>query len=222
MKNQDKSILMARFSIFAVIAYHVLMTGLIFLRPDLDPYWHTISEWAIGPYGWIMSLAFIMSSLSYGILLFNIMPHIKGFFGKVGLLILFICFVGTFCTGVFTTDPLTTPPDKISTTGLIHMFSAMVSLLLFPLAVLLINLSIAFKNKLWAGEKKILLWSSVIPLVGLIGFITHLSIYVIPLGENAYGPDVPQGYPVRLLFLTYMIWLIIINTRIIKIQQNNQ
>jgi hypothetical protein len=52
------SVTAARLSIAAVITYQVTLIALIFIRPDLDPYWHTISEWAIGPYGWIMSLAF--------------------------------------------------------------------------------------------------------------------------------------------------------------------
>lgn len=215
---------MAKLSIAAVITYHLLISALIFIRPDLDPSWHPLSEYAIGSNGWLMSLAFIISSFSYGTLLFNIKSHVNGFFGKFGLFILFICVVGTFCVGIFTTDPLTTAPDKISTTGLIHMFSGMAGLFLFPIAALLINLSIALKNKLWRAAKKILLWTSVIPLIGLAGFIIHLSIYVMPKGEYAYGPDVPLGYPPRLLFLTYMIWLLIINIQLIKIQKlnNNQ
>jgi hypothetical protein len=221
MKNINNSILLAKLSIAAVIIYHLLITALIFIRTDLDPSWHPLSEYAIGSNGWIMSLAFIISSFSYGTLLFNIKSHVKGFFGKLGLYILFICCVGTFCVGMFTTDPLTTAPDKISTTGLIHMFSGMAGLFLFPIAALLINLSIALKNKSWAQSKKALLFSSVIPLLGLVGFIIHLSIYVIPKGDYAYGPDVPLGYPPRLLFLTYMAWLLIINMQLIKIQKSN-
>jgi hypothetical protein len=36
----------ARIAMAAVIAYQVLLLALIPLRPDLDPSWHTISEWA--------------------------------------------------------------------------------------------------------------------------------------------------------------------------------
>lgn len=220
MKNRNNSILFAKLSIAAVIIYHLLITSLIFIRKDLDPSWHPLSDYAIGTYGWVMSLAFIISSFSYGTLLFNIKSHLKGFFGKLGLFVLFICFVGTFCVGMFTTDPLTTAPDKISTTGLIHMYSGMAGLFLLPIAALLINLSIALKNNSWAA-KKVLIWTSVIPLLGLVGFIIHLSIYVIPKGEYAYGPGVPLGYPPRLLFLTYMIWLIILNVQLIKVQKLN-
>lgn len=221
MINKKTSIVLAKLSIAAAMTYHFLISVLIFIRPDLDPYWHPLSEYAIGSYGWMMSLAFIISSFSYGILLFNIKSHVKGFFGKLGLVILFICCAGTFCVGVFTTDPLTTAPDKISTTGLIHMFSGMAGLFLFPIAALLINISIALKNKSWAAAKKVLIWTSVIPLLGLVGFIIHLSIYVIPKGDYAYGPDVPLGYPPRLLFLTYLVWLIILNVQLIRIQKSN-
>jgi hypothetical protein len=46
----------ARLSIIAIISHQILLIALIFLRPDLAPSWHTISEWAIGPHGWIMSV----------------------------------------------------------------------------------------------------------------------------------------------------------------------
>jgi len=39
----------ARLAMGAIITYQILLIVLIFLRPDLEPSWHTISEWAIGP-----------------------------------------------------------------------------------------------------------------------------------------------------------------------------
>jgi hypothetical protein len=57
------SIRAARLAIVAIASYQVLLIVLIFLGPDLAPSWHTISEWAIGPYGWIMSGAFLISAM---------------------------------------------------------------------------------------------------------------------------------------------------------------
>jgi hypothetical protein len=37
----------ARLAMGAIVAYQLLLSALIFLRPDLAPSWHTISEWAI-------------------------------------------------------------------------------------------------------------------------------------------------------------------------------
>jgi hypothetical protein len=56
----------AQVSLAAAITYQVLLLILIRLRPDLDPYWHTLSEWVVGPYGWLMSLGFLISALTRG------------------------------------------------------------------------------------------------------------------------------------------------------------
>jgi uncharacterized membrane protein YagU involved in acid resistance len=52
--NALTSLSAARLAIIAVITYQSLLVALIFIRPDLDPYRHPISEWAIGSHGWIM------------------------------------------------------------------------------------------------------------------------------------------------------------------------
>jgi hypothetical protein len=42
----------------------ILLIAPIFLTPDLAPSWHTVSEGPIGPYGWIMSAAYIVPALT--------------------------------------------------------------------------------------------------------------------------------------------------------------
>jgi hypothetical protein len=211
------SLTAARLSIAAVITYQVLLIALIFIRPDLDPSWHTISEWAIGRLGWIMSLAFLISGMSYGSLFVAIKSQVPGIWGKIGLGILLICTIGTVGVGVFTTDPLETPPDALSTTGTLHLISGGSALMLLPFAALLINLSLALKNKAWATTRRALLWTAGLPLLGLVGFLVHLAIFVIPL-EVEYGPGVPLGWPPRFLFLTYMVWLITLALQAIKLR----
>jgi hypothetical protein len=203
-----------RISIVAVVSYHVLLFVLIFIRPELDPYWHPISEWAIGRNGWIMILAFLISATSYGALFIALRKVVTGWLGKIGLGILFICFVGTILVGVFVTDPMPAPgsvetqPLNLTTRGMLHMIGGGSALFLLPFAALLINSSLAIKNKSFENAKKPLLITGFVPLTGWIGFIIHLNLYVIPLGDYAYGPEVPLGWPPRLLLLTYAVWLI--------------
>ena len=52
------------------LAYQLLAILAMVLKPDLGMYWHTISEWAIGKYGWVMQTAFISSGMSYLFLYF--------------------------------------------------------------------------------------------------------------------------------------------------------
>ncbi len=213
------SLAAARLSIAAVIVYQLLLIALIFLRPDLDPSWHTISEWALGRHGWIMVLAFLISAVSYGSLFVAIRSQVRGTGGKIGLGILLICTIGTVGVGVFVTDPMPLTPQKpLSTVGLLHVLSGTSALVLLPFATLLINLSLALKNQAWRTARRALLWTAGIPLLGLVASQVHLAVFVLPLGEGAYGPGVHIGWPPRFLLLSYMVWLITLAWQAIRLR----
>ena len=99
------SVRAARLAVGAIISYQILLTVLIFLRPDLDPSWHTISEWAIGRYSWIMSGAFMVSGLSYAALFAMLRSQVPGVIGRIGLGLLLICAIGATGMGFCTTGP---------------------------------------------------------------------------------------------------------------------
>jgi hypothetical protein len=207
----------ARASIAAAISFQALLFALIFLRPELDPYWHTISEWAIGSWGRLMQIAFLISAASYSLLILLIRPLIKGVVGKLGLFLLAICAVALIGAGLFVTDPLTTPPDQMTVCGMIHSICAQVQLMLLPVAALLINLSLAKRDAKLPSTRKALVIAGFVPLIAFIGFVIHLTLYVIPLGDHAYGPNVPLGWPLRLVLLAYMVWLIVMALQATKL-----
>src|ERR1700761_7536290 len=130
----------------AIITYQLLLILLIFLRPDLAPSWHSISEWAIGPFGWVMSVAFYVSAISYLALFIALRPYISKGAGYIGWLLLLICIIGTFGVGTFTTDPMSNHPAKVSTRGYLHIVMGSTALMLFPFAAMLINLGLAGKK----------------------------------------------------------------------------
>jgi hypothetical protein len=149
----------------------------------------------------------------------SIRPLIKGVAGKLGLFLLAICAVALIGTGLFVTDPLTTPPDQMTTRGMIHSICAQVQLMLLPVAALLVNLSLAKTYAGLASARKTLLITGFVPLIALIGFVIHLTLCVTPLGDHAYGPDVPLGWPLRLALLAYMAWLIVIASQATKLSK---
>lgn len=216
------SLTAARLSIAAVIAYQGILIALIFIRPDLDPSWHTISEWAIGPHGWIMVVAFLVSALSYGSLFVAIWSQIRGILGTAGLILLLICTIGTVGVGLFVTDPMPLTPEKgLTTTGALHVMFGTSAVVLLPFAALFINLSLALKNPAWIASRRALLWTAGLPLLSLMGSVIHLAVVVMPLGNDAYGPDVPLGWPPRLVFLSYMVWLIVLGAQVIRLKRQH-
>jgi Protein of unknown function (DUF998) len=197
-------------AIAAAVLYQGLLFALIAIRPDLDPYWHTLSEWAIGPWGWLMQLAFLIAAVSYGLLAVAMHPHVTGMVGRTGELLLLVCAIALVGAGLCVTDPLTTLPDQLTTRGTIHAIGGVVQLALLPIAALLATLNVANGRAVPESTRRTLRWIAGLPLLALLAFVVHLLIYVIPLGDNAYGPNVPLGWPVRGVLFAYMVWLIVL------------
>jgi hypothetical protein len=197
----------ARLAMAAIVSYQVLLIVLIFVRPDLALSWHTISEWAIGPHGWIMSGTFLLSGVGYAALFVMLKSHLRGAMGRIGLGLLGICVMGALGVGLFTTDPM---PLRfpLSTTGTLHVVFGTSQLVLLPFAALLINLSLARKNQAWAMARRALLWTAGLPLFGFACFVSYSAVFVFPLGPGAYGPGVNIGWPPRFAFFTYMLWVV--------------
>ena len=189
-RSADISVSAAWLAMSAIVAYQVLLIALIFLRPDLAVSWHTISEWAIGPCGWMMSA------------------------GRTGLGILLICLIGAIGVGVFTTDPM--PMHlPLSSRGTLHVIFGTAQLVLLPFAALLININLS-RNETWRAAKQILLWTAGLPLLGFLGFVVYSAVFVFPLGRDAYGPGVNIGWPPRFAFLTYMLWVVALSWQAIR------
>ena len=214
-KSEGISTRAARLGIAAIVSYQVLLIALIFLRPDLPPSWHTISEWANGPYGWTMSGAFLISALSYAAPFVMLKSQLHGSLGRIGLGILLICVIGATGVGMFATDPM---PLRfpLSTRGTLHVIFGTSQLVLLPFAALLINFSLARHNEAWRSARRVLLWTAGLPLFGFLSFAVYSAIFVFPLGAGAYGPGVNIGWPPRFAFFTYMLWVVILGWQAIR------
>ena len=92
-------------------------------------------------------------------------------------------------------------------------------MILLPWAALFINLKL-MRNEQWRGAKNILKATAFLPLLAFTGFIVHFNLFVAPLGENAVGENVPIGYPPRIMFLTYHVWLVILALQSIKVNKS--
>ena len=203
----------ARLSLSTAIAFLVLLTALHIIKPELDPSWHFISEYAIGDNGWIMTLAFLSLALSCVSLAVALWPHAKGIVGKIGLALLLISAVGMAIAGMFTTDPITTSRDAMTAGGRLHELGA--TLDLTPFAALLINWSLIRRNPAWASARRALLLTAGLPLLGLIMFIGSVSM-MLP-SDGQFGPDVLVGWPNRFLVVTYCVWLITVARQAIRL-----
>ncbi|MCD9025731.1 DUF998 domain-containing protein [Cohnella silvisoli] len=111
------SLTAARLSWWASAAFLVLLAVLHIIKPEFDPSWRMVSEYAIGRYGWVMVLAFLSMSLSSFALLAAIRTQISTVGGKIGLVLLLISAVAIAAASVFTSDPMTASKDEFTSHG---------------------------------------------------------------------------------------------------------
>jgi hypothetical protein len=162
--------------------------------------------------------AFLLSALSYAGLFVMLKSQLHGTRGRLGLGMLLICLIGATGVGIFTTDPMPLH-FPLSTRGTLHVNFGTSQLVLLPFAALLINLSLAHNNETWTPARRILLWTAGLPLFGFLAFAVYSAIFVFPLGTGAYGPGVNIGWPPRLAFLTYVLWVVILGWQAIRLSR---
>lgn len=196
----------ARASFAAAAAFVVLLTALHLMKPELDPSWRFISEYAIGDFGWLMVLAFLSLAGSYVALIIAIRPQIRTIGGYVGLACLFFSAAGLAMAAVFTTDPITTRPDAMTTTGQLHSLGGTLGFAM-PLASAIISWSLT-RNPAWSSARRSLLWAAGLTIIGFLVSIVSL-VTMIP-SDGHLGPDVAVGWPLRFEILTYCVWLMVV------------
>jgi Protein of unknown function (DUF998) len=118
----------ALLSFAGAATFVVLLAALHFIKPELDPAWHMISEYEIGRYGWVMVLAFLSLAFSCVALLVAIRSQVRTTGGRIGLALLLVCAAGVTIAAVFTSDPITASSDELTTHGNLHGLGALLGI----------------------------------------------------------------------------------------------
>jgi hypothetical protein len=187
----------------AIAAYWLLSLTVIAANPQWDPLTRQLSEYALGRHGWLQDAAFFATAFAYGCLAVAVRDRVRGLAGRIGLGILVVCAVGSLGVGVFVTDPMTTPPDALTTRGVLHVIFGAGALVLLPAAALLITHSLARSHPAGSRDRAVLRGLALLPLAGLLLIWVPEVAGLIPAG----------GWPDRVLFLTYTVWVVLLIRR---------
>lgn len=186
----------------AAVIFFALVFALHFIKPELNPATHMLSEYAIGSLGWIMQLAFYCLAISFFMLALATIPFMTN---HIGAIILVIATIGTVGAGFFSTDPVDIAKQKQTQAGTLHMIFSFILISLFPIAATVISLSL--NNRLLTETTlQLLLWMSILAWVGFASFmgISALLFYIM---KNKRALNL-RGYFQRFMAITYLTWLI--------------
>jgi hypothetical protein len=205
----------ALLSFAGAATFVVLLAALHFIKPELDPSWHFISEYAIGDYGWMMALAFLSLAFSYVSLFVAIRSQLRTIAGRIGLALLLVSALGLTIAAIFTTDPITVSKYAVTTEGKIHNLGGTLGIAM-PFAAGLIGWKLA-RNPAWSSARRPLLWATALALVTFVVSFFSLGVMVSQSGGK-FGPDVLVGCPNRIEMLAYCGWLMTVAWRALKLR----
>lgn len=186
------AVALAALAVLTLLLLHVL-------KPDLHPSSSMISQYALGPHGWLMGLCFYAFAAASAALFVTLIGEARGVVGWLGLIALAAATVGLAMGGAFPMDPTTTQPEQMSFAGRMHGMAFMIGVPGQIVSVLL--LSIALRgNPAWTGQ----------PLLWLTAFVwVSLGIMAWSLMAFMKAPDGPtvMGWFNRSLMIGYAVWI---------------
>jgi hypothetical protein len=175
----------ALLSIAATAAVLLLLVSLHVLSPEFDPAFRMVSEYALGHYGWVLSLMFLAWGISSWALAVAIWSQVKTKAGKVGLWFLVIAGIGEAMASVF---------DITHDTG--HSIAGVLGIGGFPIAALLLSVSLG-RTQAWRGAKKPLLWIANLSWISVVLLVATLVLMTVQFAQ-ANGGQLPQHAPTSL------------------------
>ena len=211
----------AWFAIFTTLLAVLLLAALHILSPEFSPSWRMISEYALGRYGWLLSLMFLCSGVGCWALALAIRPEIRTNAGKLGLLLLFISGTGGVLAAFF---------DVNRPVG--HGIAGLLGVVSFPISALLLSVALG-RNEAWRSNRKRLLRLANLSWISVVLLIATLAIMIIQL-RVANGGHLPQhaprslpsgvlplaGWADRMIVLSNWAWVFLAAYRAIRVRRN--
>jgi hypothetical protein len=174
------------------------------LTRKLNPLHNTVSEYALGPFGWLEKTGFLLVSASFllvGLNIWDSAKKMKSTILAISGISFWVVAAGFLITSVFNVD-LTN--SILTFRGLLHTFAAIAVALIFPVTILLLSVKLAkhLKFKALAG------YSAFTGLLGLgaaiwIAFPSNRLVWI--------------GLSERLLAGSNLLWLVFAGSKTLKI-----
>ncbi len=193
-------------AIFGAASFTVLLVVLHFVNQNLDPSWQPISEYSLGPFGWLMNLAFAALAAAMAGLACEIWRAFPTITGRIAAIMIGLAACGNLLAAVCNTDPAGTLPSQSTIPGQIHVAAAGM-LGFFVLATPLV-LWLFFRTPQYRASTTTIALATVALWVAEIVLIVVMAGY-LSRTEGMLGPETPFGWHARVLILICSVWIII-------------
>ena len=199
-------------ALVAALCFVAVLLLLHLVRADLAPSWHMISEYGVGPRGWIMSLAFYALATAFVMLALTFAVDARGPLGFAAVGLLLLAGVGAAIGGTFPVDPPGTLPANFSRAGQLHGLGFMIGVpgTLFGVTCLTIYL---LRQPAWREARAMLLATA--GAVWLTMIIFGVSMARL-MRAGATGEAFVIGWQNRALVLAWAAYVVAVAWRVVR------
>jgi hypothetical protein len=190
----------AKLAIVGIAYFALIIVALHFLRPDLNPLSRPTSEYAVGPYGFLMTSAFFSMSLASFALVIGLYQGVsQRARSRIGLALLGIWAVGVLIAMIFPIDP-EGAPQTIS--GTIHRINGPVTFLSLTAGTILVSRRFKQDEKWRPFHRSALILSLVM-----------LAVFIATFVNIATGSAF-AGLCQRIFLAAFVTWFFLTATRL--------
>src|SRR5262245_16486951 len=187
----------ATLAIGLCVTFLAILFVLHVLEPEFNPP-HFISEYQLGRFGWLMSLAFFCLGAASLALFAAARQEIHTRPGRLGTWGLLIIGVAYFCGGIFPPDP------KWFLGSLLHGIGGLVVIFGSPIVFTLVSKGLV-RNDASATAARPLIWMAALTWLSL--FFFYGSIIAFHGAASSRSNFV--GWSNRFLITTFVLWLLV-------------
>jgi hypothetical membrane protein len=206
MESQGKSrvaMILALLTIVGIVDFLLNFTALHFLRPDVNPVLEPMSNYAVGPYGFLfiaadIGLGLAALALTFGLYL-SIAPPGRSY---VGLFLLGLYGVSVLLAGIFPIDV----GGEATMAGTIHNIVGNIAFFGFPIGVILLSLGMG-KDERWRSFRR--------PALAL-SMVVVLTVILAIVGSNL---GIGSGVTQRIANVAGLVWMLAVALHLRSVAQ---
>jgi hypothetical membrane protein len=185
---------LALLAIVGIVDFLLNLAVLHFVRPDVNPVLEPMSNYAVGPYGFLFTAADIglglaALALTFGLYL-SIAPPGRSY---VGLFLLGLYGVSVLLAGIFPIDV----GGEATMAGTIHNIVGNISFFGFPIAVILLSLGMG-KDERWRSFRRRAL---------ALSLVVALTVILTIVGSNL---GIGYGVTQRMFNVAALVWMLLV------------
>jgi hypothetical membrane protein len=194
---------LALLAIVGMADFLLSIAALHFVRPDVNPALEPISNYAVGPYGFLFTAADIGGGLAALALVFGlylgIAPRGRSY---VGLVLLGLYGISVLLAGIFPIDV----GGEATTVGAIHNVVGNILFFGFPIAVILLSLGMG-KDERWRSFRR--------PALAL-SIVVVLTVILTMVGFNL---GIGFGVTQRIANVAALAWMLVVALHLRSVAQ---